>query len=89
MDPFLPTAMMDWHHLACIAREAWTMVRSVRGLTQPALVISLNAEDARPVPWSESLTEVHSRHEVLTSVEAAGIQGCTTSRQLYHEEGSC
>ena len=25
MDPFLPTAMMDWHHLACIARKAWTM----------------------------------------------------------------
>ena len=25
MDPFLPTAMLDWHHLACIAREAWTM----------------------------------------------------------------
>ena len=25
MDPVLPTAMMNWHHLACIARKAWTM----------------------------------------------------------------
>ena len=49
----------------------------------PALAITVNAENARRVSCPESLTEVHSRHEVLTSVEAVGVQGCTTSRHLY------
>ena len=49
----------------------------------PVLAITVNAENARRVSWPESLTEVHSRHEVLTSVEAVGVQGCTTSRHLY------
>ena len=48
----------------------------------PALAITGNAENARRVSCPESLTEVHRRQEVLTSVEAAGIQGCTTSRHL-------
>ena len=48
----------------------------------PALAITGNAENARRVSCPESLTEVHRRQKVLTSVEAAGIQGCTTSRHL-------
>ena len=47
-----------------------------------ACLLWRNAENARRVSCPESLTEVHRRQEVLTSVEAAGIQGCTTSRHL-------